>query len=318
MLARSLSEAFSDLLDTENKLKIFTKEGNVSIISSELLRFTSPFVNSILNDVPCCTSSIISIPEVSKASIDHVLCIVRTGTTNLCSLTFNQIQDVKETASLLQIDLTDLTTVIVPKKEEPVDETSTTINIKQEDINDDNVSIKTEDPEYAEFNENYETSGLTIDQPKYQSDDHQHRSIYSSDLKKDQSPSQYQYNYQASHPSQRIEHQHCSKYPSTSKPANREITQKSLRERLIHLLAVRPYKKQEIFLKVCKDGCKEKDKKKIILQLREVADCKNKVFELKSTLWNDVSEDWPFYSEQDKSKLRRRKAQNMQKSETCF
>jgi len=299
MQVQSLSEAFSDLLETENKLKIFTIDGNVSI-SSDLLRFTSPFVNSILNDVPCCTSSMISIPEVSKVSIEHVLCIVRTGTTNICSLTFKQIQDVKETASLLQIDLTDLTKAIVPKKE-PADETSTTIS-KQEGINDDNVSIKTEYPEYVEFSENYETPGLTRDQPKCQSDVGG----------KPSTPSQNQYNHQASHSSQRTEHQHGSKYPSTSKPVNQEIMQKSIKERLIHLLALRPYKKQELFLKVYKDGCKEKDKKNLMPQLREVADCKNKVFELKCTLWNDVSEDWPFYSEQDKSKLKRRKAQKLQ------
>ena len=59
------------------------------------------------------------------------------------------------------------------------------------------------------------------------------------------------------------------------------------------------------------DGVKEKDKKNIGLILREVSECKNNVFELKRTMWNDVCEDWPFYLELDKAALRRRKPQNL-------
>jgi len=129
------------------------------------------------------------------------------------------------------------------------------------------------------------------------------------------SPSQYQNSRPASQPSQTIEHQHRPKYPSAlksaSKPVNTEIMKKTLRERLIHLLAVRPYKKPELLLRMYKDGVKEKDKKNISLLLREVSECKNNVFELKRTMWNDVLEDWPFYSELDKAALRRRKPQNL-------
>jgi len=132
------------------------------------------------------------------------------------------------------------------------------------------------------------------------------------------SPSQYQTSRPASQPSQTTDHQHRSqaKYPSalksnSSKPMNTEIMKKTLRERLIHLLAVRPYKKPELLLRMYKDGVKEKDKKNIGLILREVSECKNNVFELKRTMWNDVCEDWPFYLELDKAALRRRKPQNL-------
>jgi len=123
MKVKSLRAAFSDLLETECRLKIVTKDGNISVISSELLRFISPFVNRVLNNVPCCTSSPIFIPDVSKASIDHVLNIIRTGITNLCSLSYKQIQEVKETARMLQIDLTNLSTVMVPDKISVTDQT---------------------------------------------------------------------------------------------------------------------------------------------------------------------------------------------------
>lgn len=100
--------------------------------------------------------------------------------------------------------------------------------------------------------------------------------------------------------------------PSKPPPTlNLEIMKKTLRERLIHLLAVRPYKKPELILRINKDGIKEKDKKNISLLLREVAECKMNVYELKRTMWNDVHEDWSFYTESDKVALKRRKPQNL-------
>jgi len=131
------------------------------------------------------------------------------------------------------------------------------------------------------------------------------------------SPSQYQSNRPSSQPSQTENQQRSqAKYPSalkssSSKPANTEIMKKSLRERLIHLLAVRPYKKPELLDRMHKDGVKEKDRKNIGVILREVSECKTNVFELKRTMWNDVTEDWPFYTELDKTALRRRKPQNL-------
>merc|ERR1712012_825081 len=101
--------------------------------------------------------------------------------------------------------------------------------------------------------------------------------------------------------------------PKVSKPppCNPEIMRRPMRDRLIHLLAVRPYRKPELLQRIYKDGIKEKDRKTISLLLGELAVCKNNVFELKRSLWNDVAEDWPFYTEQDRAALRRRKPQNL-------
>jgi len=99
--------------------------------------------------------------------------------------------------------------------------------------------------------------------------------------------------------------------PAPKPPVNTEIMKKGLRERLIHLLAVRPYKKPELLLRMHKDGMKEKDKKNISQLLREVSDCRNNVYELRRSMWNDVAEDWPFYTEQDRAQLRRNKPQNL-------
>jgi len=95
--------------------------------------------------------------------------------------------------------------------------------------------------------------------------------------------------------------------------ANPEIMKRSLRERLVHLLAVRAQKKMELHNRIYKDGMREKDKKSNLLSclLREVAECKNNVYELKRAMWNDVNEDWPFYSVEDRAALKRRKPQNL-------
>jgi hypothetical protein len=45
--------------------------------------------------------------------------------------------------------------------------------------------------------------------------------------------------------------------------------------------------------------------------LREVSELKNNCYELKRSVWNDIMEDWPFYSEAERAALRRRKPQNL-------
>jgi len=80
---------------------------------------------------------------------------------------------------------------------------------------------------------------------------------------------------------------------------------------LLHLLAVKPYKKVELILRLTRDGIQEKDKKHVMTYLNEVAIFKNNIYELKRSVWNDVNEDFPFYTESDKAVLRRRKPQNL-------
>jgi hypothetical protein len=45
--------------------------------------------------------------------------------------------------------------------------------------------------------------------------------------------------------------------------------------------------------------------------LKQVAHLRDNTYHLNHNLWNDVQEDWPFYSEQDKQVLKRRKPQNL-------
>ena len=46
------------------------------------------------------------------------------------------------------------------------------------------------------------------------------------------------------------------------------------------------------------DGIREKDKKNITAYLKQVSFMKDNTYHLHRHMWNDVSEDWQFYSEQ--------------------
>jgi len=145
----NFSEAFSDLLESESLLKICTKNRNISVANRNLMRFTSPLINSILYDVPCCTSSMVFIPDVSMTAIDHVLSIMINGFSDFNSVSIKQMQEVQETAKMLQIDLTDLDYV---KKSSIVDlvpefNSKDLVPVDNQKDNQTNVRIETELPE---------------------------------------------------------------------------------------------------------------------------------------------------------------------------
>lgn len=90
-----------------------------------------------------------------------------------------------------------------------------------------------------------------------------------------------------------------------------EIMKRNIRERLIHLLALRPYKKPELYAKLAQDGIRGQEKNCIAQALKAIASMRDNVYYLHRHMWNDVQEDWPFYSEQDRQTLKRRKPQNL-------
>lgn len=124
------------------------------------------------------------------------------------------------------------------------------------------------------------------------------------------------------------------------------------RERLIHLLALRPYKKPELYdrllkgefsttdtyggswrrnkklfflsphsVETCSDfllifffalichsiseGISNRDKNIYLNVLKSISYLRDNTYLLHRHLWNDVHEDWPFYSDQDRSTLKR-------------
>lgn len=92
---------------------------------------------------------------------------------------------------------------------------------------------------------------------------------------------------------------------------NPELMRRPLRERIIHLLAVRPFKKPELLSRISRDGLLEKDRANVTAILKTVSFMKDNTYNLLRHIWNDVSEDWPFYSDYDRQCFRRRKPQNL-------
>ncbi|KAM3619765.1 uncharacterized protein V6R79_013286 [Siganus canaliculatus] len=80
-----------------------------------------------------------------------------------------------------------------------------------------------------------------------------------------------------------------------------------LRERLIHLLALKPYKKPELILRLQKDGLLPLDKDSLDSHLQQVANLngKDNTFTLKDFLYKEVQKDWPGFTEGDQQLLKR-------------
>ncbi|XP_029938901.1 RNA polymerase II elongation factor ELL [Salarias fasciatus] len=85
------------------------------------------------------------------------------------------------------------------------------------------------------------------------------------------------------------------------------IQHKPLRERLIHLLALKPYRKPELILRLQKDGLTPVDKDSLDSHLKQVANLNGKenTFTLKNFLYKEIQKDWPGYTEGDQQLLKR-------------
>ncbi|XP_051776186.1 RNA polymerase II elongation factor ELL2 [Erpetoichthys calabaricus] len=85
------------------------------------------------------------------------------------------------------------------------------------------------------------------------------------------------------------------------------LTSRSLRDRIIHLLALKPYKKPELIVWLERDKAHAKDKMDLASVLEEVAKLnpKDSSYSLKDELFRHVQKDWPGYSEEDKQLLHR-------------
>ncbi|XP_011502752.1 PREDICTED: RNA polymerase II elongation factor ELL isoform X2 [Ceratosolen solmsi marchali] len=90
-----------------------------------------------------------------------------------------------------------------------------------------------------------------------------------------------------------------------------EIMRRPLKERLIHLLALRPFKRPELYDRINREGIREKEKNIIATVLKQIAFMRDNTYHLHRCVWNDVQEDWPYYTEQEKAMLKRRKPQNL-------
>ncbi|XP_078097641.1 RNA polymerase II elongation factor ELL2 isoform X2 [Mustelus asterias] len=85
------------------------------------------------------------------------------------------------------------------------------------------------------------------------------------------------------------------------------ISQKPLKDRVIHLLALKPYKKPELILWLEREKANPKDKAELSFVLDQVAklNAKDSSYTLKDELYKEIQQDWPGYSEEERQLIRR-------------
>ncbi|XP_053788242.1 RNA polymerase II elongation factor ELL2-like isoform X2 [Vidua chalybeata] len=96
------------------------------------------------------------------------------------------------------------------------------------------------------------------------------------------------------------------------KPAESEgnpcsaVYRRPYRDRVIHLLALRTYKKPELLARLQRDGVMQKDKGTLGKMLQQVANWnpKDNSFSLKEHLFQTLQTDWPGYSKTDRENLK--------------
>ncbi|KAM6912229.1 RNA polymerase II elongation factor ELL-like [Xenentodon cancila] len=96
-------------------------------------------------------------------------------------------------------------------------------------------------------------------------------------------------------------------------PSNRsrqsvaDVRERRLGERVMHLLALRPYKRPELILRLQRDGLTEADKDVLDSVLMEVGQLsvRDGTFVLKDALYKELCKDWPGYTSGDQQLLKR-------------
>ncbi|XP_069864033.1 RNA polymerase II elongation factor ELL [Dipodomys merriami] len=85
------------------------------------------------------------------------------------------------------------------------------------------------------------------------------------------------------------------------------VAQRPFRDRVVHLLALRPYRKAELLLRLQKDGLAPADKEALDGLLQQVANvsARDGTCTLRDCVYKDVQKDWPGYSEGDQQLLKR-------------
>ncbi|NWR95811.1 ELL2 factor, partial [Furnarius figulus] len=83
------------------------------------------------------------------------------------------------------------------------------------------------------------------------------------------------------------------------------VSRRPFRDRVIHLLALKNYKKPELLALLQRDGIMPKDRDSLGSILHQVANMnpKDNSFSLKKQLLKDIQEDWPGYSDRDRRTL---------------
>ncbi|XP_075466955.1 RNA polymerase II elongation factor ELL isoform X1 [Ascaphus truei] len=94
---------------------------------------------------------------------------------------------------------------------------------------------------------------------------------------------------------------------SALKKSSTGLSQRPFKDRVVHLLALKHYKKPELILRLQKDGLSMLDKDSLDSLLQQVANlsAKDSTYTLKDCMYKEVQKDWPGYSDGDQPLLKR-------------
>ncbi|XP_051960495.1 RNA polymerase II elongation factor ELL2 [Xyrauchen texanus] len=89
--------------------------------------------------------------------------------------------------------------------------------------------------------------------------------------------------------------------------ANNPVSQRPYRDRVIHLLALRSYKKLEMMARLQRDGISQKDRNSLGTTLHQVANLnpKDNSYSLKDFIFREVQRNWPGYTEDERVQVDR-------------
>ncbi|XP_035789633.1 RNA polymerase II elongation factor Ell-like isoform X3 [Anopheles albimanus] len=102
-----------------------------------------------------------------------------------------------------------------------------------------------------------------------------------------------------------------SRIANGRKTGNADYMKCNIKERLIHMLALKSYKRPELIVKLQQDGVRKEEMKCTTQILRNISTTRDGMLILHRNIWNEVQDDWPFYSEQDRQAVKRRRPQNL-------
>ncbi|KAJ8287242.1 hypothetical protein GJAV_G00049290 [Gymnothorax javanicus] len=85
-------------------------------------------------------------------------------------------------------------------------------------------------------------------------------------------------------------------------PPNPPVSQARYRDRVVHLLALRPYKKLAMLARLQRDKINPKDLGSALQQVANL-NPKDNTYSLKEHLYRDVRRDWPGYSQEEREQL---------------
>uniref|UniRef100_A0A673LHA8 RNA polymerase II elongation factor ELL2-like n=1 Tax=Sinocyclocheilus rhinocerous TaxID=307959 RepID=A0A673LHA8_9TELE len=88
---------------------------------------------------------------------------------------------------------------------------------------------------------------------------------------------------------------------------NNPVSQRPYRDRVVHLLALRSYKKLELLGRLQRDGLSQKDRNSLGSTLHQVASLnpKDNSYSLKDFIFREVQRDWPGYTEDERVQVDR-------------